>query len=226
MADASPFEDFEDADAGAFEDAGAGAAADEEFGYEEAAGGADDAGDDPFGMDAGQSAQDDAAEDGGAAEDDEEDPFGGGGAEDADLGFGASAAAPAEEEPAAAEPEEEEEEQGETPLSLWKEERAKVLAERQSAAEAAREAQEAKAREEIEEFYKQREETLQKNMAAHRTDEAEAKAEHDALMENGTDWEKVAKQVNLKPPAGTKGGDAGKNARMRKLLLQLKQDKK
>ena len=56
-----------------------------------------------------------------------------------------------------------------------------------------------------------------------RTDEKNHKAETASLMEFGSQWEKVAKLVNLTPSANEKPGSS-KVARMRSLLIQLKND--
>ena len=58
-------------------------------------------------------------------------------------------------------------------------------------------------------------------MASNRAEEKDTKSDLEALMKNGTLWEKVGRMANLQP----KANQDGKNVRMRKLLLQLKNDK-
>ncbi len=55
-----------------------------------------------------------------------------------------------------------------------------------------------------------------------RTEEKTTKADLERLMKNGTLWEKVARMANVQ--AGAQGQE-GRQARMRKLIIQLKNDK-
>jgi len=107
-----------------------------------------------------------------------------------------------------------------TVLSKWEAQRKLVLEDRIRKAEAAKVQAQQDAKEEIAKFYAQRQETLLRNQTTNREEEKNTKADMEALMKGGTLWEKVAKLANLQP----KGQD-GKTARMRKLLIQLKNDK-
>jgi len=108
-----------------------------------------------------------------------------------------------------------------TALSLWEKERKLVIEERIRKAQAAKVQAQEDAKQDITKFYAQRQETLARNQATNRADEKNTKADMDALMKGGTLWEKVAKLADLQP----KAGQDGKAARMRKLLIQLKNDK-
>jgi len=108
-----------------------------------------------------------------------------------------------------------------TALSLWEKDRKLVLEERIRKAQAAKVQAQEDAKQEITKFYAQRQETLVRNQATNRADEKNTKADMDALMKGGTLWEKVGKLANLQP----KAGQDGKTTRMRKLLIQLKNDK-
>lgn len=110
---------------------------------------------------------------------------------------------------------------GPTPLSLWEAERKVVLEERIRQAKLNKEKATADAKDEINKFYKQREDALAKAQAANRSEEKSTKADLEQLMTNGTLWEKVARMANVQP----KANQDGKQARMRKLLIQLKNDK-
>jgi hypothetical protein len=110
---------------------------------------------------------------------------------------------------------------GPTPLSIWEAERKVVLEERIRQAKLSKEKAITDAKEDITKFYKQREEALKKAQTANRTEEKSTKADLEQLMKNGTLWEKVARMANVQP----KANQDAKQARMRKLLIQLKNDK-
>lgn len=111
--------------------------------------------------------------------------------------------------------------QGPTPLSVWENERAVVIQNRISKAKADKQKALEDARAEIAQFYKQREEGVAKKQATNREDEKNLKTELEGLMKNGTLWEKVGRLSNLQP----KANDDRKVARMRKLLVTLKNDR-
>jgi hypothetical protein len=105
-------------------------------------------------------------------------------------------------------------------LSLWEQERKNILAQRIAKAKEEKQKAIDQGKADIDSFYQQRADTLKKTQAANRGEEKETRTELEALMKNGTLWEKVAKMANLQPKAGDL-----KTARMRKLLIQLKTDK-
>eukprot|EP00475_Leptophrys_vorax_P019751 TRINITY_DN2707_c0_g1_i1.p1 TRINITY_DN2707_c0_g1~~TRINITY_DN2707_c0_g1_i1.p1 ORF type:complete len:206 (+),score=69.99 TRINITY_DN2707_c0_g1_i1:112-729(+) len=112
---------------------------------------------------------------------------------------------------------------GETPLSKWEAERAQILAQRRADALAAKEQQQATARDEIAKFYEDRESAIHKNVNRNRSEEKESRADLDSVMQYGTLWEKVARIVDLNPSAA-KTYKRADLVRMRTLLLQLKND--
>lgn len=108
-----------------------------------------------------------------------------------------------------------------TPLAKWERERKIVLAKRIADAQAAKTEARAKAKQDIADFNKQRAEVLQKTQSSNRLEEKNHKADMESLMKHGTEWEKVAKLVNLQ----AKSNEARNVDRLRKLLIQLKNDK-
>jgi len=112
---------------------------------------------------------------------------------------------------------------GETPLSKWEAERAQILAQRRGEALAAKEKQQAAARDEIAKFYEDREAAIHKSVNRNRAEEKESRADLESVMQYGTLWEKVARMVDLNPSAA-KTYKRADLVRMRTLLLQLKTD--
>lgn len=106
----------------------------------------------------------------------------------------------------------------ETPLQQWQQKRREVLAKRKQDSEDAKKKLAEDAKAELAKFHQQREEAIQKTMAANRLDEQNVKKDFEALMKTGTMWEKVGKLTNLQP----KANEDRRVSRMRKLLVQLK----
>jgi len=185
---------------------------------------ADDA--DPFGAPAGDANNDSNVLEFGPDDGDEddlppadEDPFG---SAAADFGPGNAAdpfeAAAEETQPAA---EEVEEEPAETPLSIWQAKRreeldAKRIAEREEKMKLGE-----RSTMETEAFYKERKQAIESRQSKNKKDEADFLADLESVMQYGTLWEKVAKLVDLKPKSGK---DESEVARMRQLLVQLKNE--
>jgi len=110
-----------------------------------------------------------------------------------------------------------------TAYTAWEAERKKVLAERQARADQDKQVILAKAKEDIEKFYAQRDDKVSKTKAQNREDEKIFRTDMESLMKYGNQWEKVGKLVNLAPQ---KTETTGKHDRMRKLLASLKNEKK
>lgn len=108
----------------------------------------------------------------------------------------------------------------ETALSIWEREHQEALRQKKEASREAKLKAQADAAAEIKEFYAKREETLKRTMENNRMEEKNMRQDLANLMENGTQWEKVARLVNLQPTQ-----DDGNTGRLRKLLIQLKNDR-
>eukprot|EP01006_Ploeotia_vitrea_P041720 TRINITY_DN66564_c5_g1_i1.p2 TRINITY_DN66564_c5_g1~~TRINITY_DN66564_c5_g1_i1.p2 ORF type:complete len:216 (+),score=117.42 TRINITY_DN66564_c5_g1_i1:162-809(+) len=109
----------------------------------------------------------------------------------------------------------------ETPLSRWEAQRAVELEERARAAEERKQKFLEEAKNDVTEFYRKQEEALAKTQANNKVEEENMKKDQESLMKNGTVWEKVAKLVNL----SVAGNEQRDIARMRSLLVQLKNEK-
>jgi len=114
--------------------------------------------------------------------------------------------------------------EGPTPLQLWEQERDKLLAERREQASKEKQQFLQQAQEESKKFYSDRDDKLEKTKKANRAEERQNRTEIKALFESGSQWEKVAKLVNLQPKVADKNA-ASRIDRMRKLLIQLKATK-
>jgi len=121
-------------------------------------------------------------------------------------------------------PPEAKEEQQEA-LALWEKERAVVLRERAAKAEADKAALLAQAKDEMNKFYADREAQLAKAQKTNRADEKNYRADMKSTFESGARWEKVNKLISTQPKANEKAGQSRVD-RMRKLLIQLKAEKK
>lgn len=168
---------------------------------------------------------------------DDDDPFGSAAPAPADdnedIGFGFDQAEqPAADVDALPEPETKEDDvfgeaavkagvEEETPLSIWEKKHQEELAAKRQASRDAKDAAASDAKAEIKEFYAKREEALKRTMENNRMEEKNMREDLANLMENGTQWEKVAKLVNLNPKQDEKS-----TGRLRKLLIQLKNEKK
>lgn len=107
------------------------------------------------------------------------------------------------------------------PLSKWRAEREIVLSKRAEDAAEEKRALAKKGQEDVANFYTQRDERIEKAQANNRTEEKEFRTELENTFKFGTKWEKVGKLVNLNPNQE----DKRETERMRKLLIQLKNDK-
>jgi len=115
-------------------------------------------------------------------------------------------------------------EQKTTALSVWQEKRSQILAERKQKAEEQKAQLLSTAKDDIKTFYATREQKLTATKKQNRSDEATSKKEYEALMQFGTRWEKVNRLINVTPKPQEKGAGARLD-RMRKLLIQLKNQK-
>lgn len=110
-------------------------------------------------------------------------------------------------------------------LQEWEEEHTKLLQQKRDSSRAAKEEQRDEAKKEIEKFYAERNERIEKGKSKNRTDEKNFLDEMASTMEFGTPWEKVNKLVDLQKETG-KAGNMNNTERMRNLLIQLKHEKK
>ena len=100
-----------------------------------------------------------------------------------------------------------------------------VLRERAAKAEADKQALLSGAKDEVNKFYSDRDATLAKQQKTNRADEKNYRADMKSTFESGARWEKVNKLISTAPRAGEKAGTS-RVERMRKLLIQLKAEKK
>lgn len=110
-------------------------------------------------------------------------------------------------------------------LAKWEKERASVLRERADKAAADKQAAIKQAKEEISKFYADRDAQLDKQKKTNRADEKNYRSDMKSTFESGARWEKVGKLISTQPKANEKVG-ASRVDRMRKLLIQLKTEKK
>lgn len=110
-------------------------------------------------------------------------------------------------------------------LQLWEKERSVVLRDRAGKAEADKQALLTAAKDETNKFYADREANLAKQQKTNRADEKNYRSDMKATFDSGARWEKVNKLVSTAPRAGEKAGTSRVD-RMRKLLIQLKVEKK
>jgi hypothetical protein len=133
----------------------------------------------------------------------------------------------------------------------WETERAKILRDRSSKAEADKQASLTAAREEVQKFYADRDTNVGKQQKTNRTycsstlrvliahyvlpficlcplpsaDEKNYRSDMKTTFESGARWEKVNKLISTQPRPNEKAGTSRVD-RMRKVLLQLKTEKK
>lgn len=110
-------------------------------------------------------------------------------------------------------------------LDQWNAERKQYLMDKRSNARQGKETLVEKAKTDIEKFYIERKERITQIKAENKKEEERYIQEVEDLMNYGAPWEKVARLVDLKP----KQRDLTSNtniARMRTLLIQLKNEKK
>jgi len=106
-------------------------------------------------------------------------------------------------------------------LSLWEEKRSIFLKERQQKADESKRELIAKAKEDLDKYYSTRGEKIQTVKAQNRNDEKAYMSDLASLMKSGAVWEKVTKFTNLT----AKNNEKRPVDRMRKLLIQLKNEK-
>lgn len=114
------------------------------------------------------------------------------------------------------------EEPQDTPLSAWQAKRKEEIADRQAKERVEKERLREQAKMDIDTFYNQLEKSVEERQVTNRAEEEEFRADLESVMEYGTLWEKVGKLVDLKPK---KGRGEEETARMRLLLLHLKNEK-
>jgi len=111
-----------------------------------------------------------------------------------------------------------------TPFQLWEEKRNEVLRQRRDKAYGDKDGLEEAGKVATAEFYTSRETRIKAIQETNREDEKKTVADMESLMEFGSQWEKVAKLVNLTPDPNEKPGTS-KVDRLRQLLIQLKNEK-
>jgi len=102
---------------------------------------------------------------------------------------------------------------------VWQEQRRKTLQDRAAKELEDKNGLAATAKEELSNFYAEREKKITAAKEQNRVTEKELKGEMSSVFASGTIWEQVAKMVNLQTT------DKGGPDRMRSLLIQLKNQK-
>ncbi|KAL7014699.1 hypothetical protein ACKWTF_016075 [Chironomus riparius] len=106
-------------------------------------------------------------------------------------------------------------------IKKWREEQLLRLQDKDAAEEKAKEALRKQAEKELEDWYKRHEESIAKTKTMNRNAEKECVADVEEI-EPGTEWERIAKLCDF--TQSTKASKSIKdNARMRSIILQLKQ---
>lgn len=107
-------------------------------------------------------------------------------------------------------------------IRKWREEQKKRLEEKDREEERKREELRLQAKQELEDWLRQTEESIAKTKAASRQAEKQVSMENGGPMEPGTEWERIAKLCDFNPKTSNKSG--GKDvSRMRSIYLHLKQ---
>lgn len=110
--------------------------------------------------------------------------------------------------------------------AAWDEKKAKQLAARKEQQQKALQNNMAVGKRELADFQDKRTTHTNKLKATNRTEERDNRTELEATLQNGTEWEKVAKYCDLKPKHDPKVATIpGNTERMRTLLIDLKNDK-
>ncbi|XP_019875643.1 clathrin light chain isoform X2 [Aethina tumida] len=104
-------------------------------------------------------------------------------------------------------------------IRKWREEQIKRLEEKDKEEEKKKQELREIAKKELEDWYKNHEETIEKTKAANRNAEKQFVAEDDAIAP-GTEWERIAKLCDFNPKAKQGSKDV---SRMRSIILQMKQ---
>jgi len=108
-----------------------------------------------------------------------------------------------------------------TALAEWQSARSEVLRERRDKAREDKENQREQGKAKLSSFLSERAAKLEQIKLNNRDEEKNQLAEMANVMENGTEWEKVHKLVNLTPKPNEKPGSSRVD-RMRGLLIQMK----
>ena len=107
-------------------------------------------------------------------------------------------------------------------IRKWREEQKQRLEEKDREEERKKEELRLQAKQELEDWLRQTEESIAKTKAASRTAEKQAAAlDNGGAMEPGTEWERVAKLCDFNPKVNKNGKDI---SRMRSIYLHLKQN--
>lgn len=107
-------------------------------------------------------------------------------------------------------------------IRKWREEQKQRLAEKDREEELKKEELRQQARKELEDWFRQTEESIAKTKAAARQAEKQTAAlENGGMMEPGTEWERIAKLCDFNPKVNKSGRDV---SRMRSIYLHLKQN--
>ncbi|ETO26716.1 hypothetical protein RFI_10417 [Reticulomyxa filosa] len=109
--------------------------------------------------------------------------------------------------------------------SVWLESHRQMLQEKAKKEREEQDQLQQQAKEDIQKFHDDRKRRIQEAKKQNKTKETQLREDLQAVFEHGTVWEQVAKMVNLQEPTD-KSGLSGDQERMRKLLIQLKNDKK
>lgn len=108
----------------------------------------------------------------------------------------------------------------------WDEKKARQLAARKESQQKGLQQNIAQGKRELEDFQSKRTTHTNKLKATNRTEEKETRSELESTLQNGSEWEKVAKYCDLKPKHDPKIATLPNNTeRMRTLLIDLKNDK-
>jgi len=117
------------------------------------------------------------------------------------------------------------EDQEPTVLSVWLESRRQILEERRAKEREEQEKLQKQAKDDIQKFHEDRKRRVEEGKKQNRLKETQLREDLQSVFEYGTDWEQVARMVNLQEPTD-KRGLSGDQERMRNLLIQLKNEKK
>ncbi|XP_055693158.1 clathrin light chain isoform X6 [Lutzomyia longipalpis] len=105
-------------------------------------------------------------------------------------------------------------------IKKWREDQKKRLEEKDREEEKKKEELKQQAKKELEDWYKQHEESITKTKSSNRNAEKNFVAESTEI-EPGTEWERIAKLCDFNPKASKTSRDV---SRMRSIILQLKQN--
>lgn len=106
-------------------------------------------------------------------------------------------------------------------IRKWREEQKQRLEEKDREEDRKREELRLQAKQELEDWLRQTEESIAKTKAASRQAEKQGSLENGGPMEPGTEWERIAKLCDFNPKSNKSGKDV---SRMRSIYLHLKQN--